>query len=63
MPPTTIARLVAAAGGAKPFAAAVGVGERHAYYLKAGKRRMSESVEKLARQLAESLGVELTDEL
>jgi hypothetical protein len=63
MTPSTIARLVTAAGGAKPFAAAVGVEERHVYYLKAGQRRMSESVEKLARQLADSLSVELTDEL
>jgi hypothetical protein len=62
MTPSAIARIVAAAGGVKPFAAAVGVKERHVLYLKAGKRRMSESVEKLARQLAVSLGVDLGDE-
>jgi hypothetical protein len=58
MTPSTIARIVAAAGGQERFAAAVGVKTRHVYYLMAGERRMSESVERLAKQLADELGVE-----
>jgi hypothetical protein len=61
MTPSTIAHLVNAAGGAEPFAAAVGVKVRHVYYLMAGERRMSESVEKLARQLSEELGIAVQD--
>jgi hypothetical protein len=57
MTPSTIARLVVAAGGPDAFAAAVGVKTRHVHDLMAGERRMSESVEKLARKLTAELSV------
>ena len=48
MIPSTIARIVAAAGGPDAFAAAVRVKPRFVYYLLAGQRGMSPRTEELA---------------
>jgi plasmid maintenance system antidote protein VapI len=56
---STIARLVAVAGGPEAFAAAIRVKPRFVYYLLAGKRNLSPRTEELARKLAEELGVEI----
>ena len=61
MTPSTLRRIVTAAGGPEAFAAAIRVKLRFVYYLLAGKRRMSPRTEELARKLAEELGVAIED--